>query len=118
MRTIISYTAATLLLIVFQYFLPWWSLVIPCIAAGYLLPFKAYKAFLFGFLMVFITWLGFYLYINHLNNDKIATDIALLFHIPGKYLLFGLCAVTGGLIGGLSSLLGANFKTYRANKGI
>lgn len=114
MKKNLHLTIILIVLILSQYFCPWWTLIIPCIAAGYFVSVKPFKAFMLGFLMPFLVWLFAYLYINFQNSTSpIAAQISQLLHIPNKYLLYFAGSFLIGLVGGFSSLLGFHINGYR-----
>lgn len=91
-----------------QYFGPWWSFAIPCIVLGYwLVP---SRSFLMGFGLIFMIWLGGAIYYDCVSNGLIANRISNAMHLSGKYILFFITSLIGGLIGGLSCLSGKVIK--------
>jgi len=103
MLLIISIALVTWLL---SLFLPWWSLIIPCLVFGALLGKKKFSAFYYGFTAIALLWLFQILWIYTNDGDVMATRIAELFSLPHPWLVVAATVLIGGLTGGLSTLTG------------
>ena len=90
-----------------QCFLPWWTLAIVALAAGYLL--KSKYNFLAGFIAVALLWAGYAYFIDANGAAPLADRVASILYI-NKPLLFLATAFLGGLVGGFASLTGSLLK--------
>lgn len=94
---------------VLGFFLPWWSLAIPCVLFGAWLGKSGGGSFAYGFTGIALLWLNQSLLI-HVGNDGILTArIAELFSIPDPILVILITAIIGGIAGGLSTMTGFYF---------
>lgn len=91
---------------VLQLFLPWWSIALAGFAYGLLFRQKPGKAFLGGFLGIFLLWGIMASYITWVNDGILAGRLASLFSLPGGWLAILATALTGGIVGGISALTG------------
>lgn len=91
---------------VLQFFLPWWSLVIPCFAISFLFGRSGLSSFISGFLAIALLWICTALVIQFQTGSGLPQQISMLF--PGKsiFILYFLTGLTGGLTGAMSSLSG------------
>jgi hypothetical protein len=94
----------------FQFFLPWWTVVIPCAAIAFFYGHSGKSSFLTGFLSTALLWIGLALWISGGTQSALPAQISNLF--PGKsdVVLFMLTGLTGGLTGGFASLTGYLFR--------
>jgi hypothetical protein len=94
----------------FQLFLPWWTMVIPCFVIGFLFGHSGKIAFTTGLLSVGLLWVGLALWISQQTHSALPGQISNLF--PGKsgFVLLTLTGLVGGLTGGLASLTGYLFR--------
>lgn len=86
-------------------FLPWWTLIIPCLLAGYLFPDKAYKAFTAGLAGVGGLWLLLALWADLQNDGIMSAQTADIMQLSEIWLYLITWAI-GGITGGLASLSG------------
>jgi hypothetical protein len=96
-----------------QSLLPWWTLVLPCLAVSFLMGRSGTGSFFAGFFGVGLLWLGLSLYIDWATASPLSQKIAVLF--PGKsvLLLRAITVLVGGLVGGFASLSGYSVKAVR-----
>jgi hypothetical protein len=97
-----------ILLVVFisallQYFLPWWTLSIGCLAIAFLIGNNGFLSFSAGFIGVGLLWLGMAFYIDMITDSILTEKLNRLLPVS-PFLLTGLI---GGLVGGFTSLTGA-----------
>jgi hypothetical protein len=94
----------------FQFFLPWWSLSIPCLAVGFLYGTTGTGSFLKGFLAVALLWTGAAFIISYTSGSSLPVQISGLF--PGKAVgvIYLITALVGGLTGGFSALTGQQLR--------
>lgn len=108
MKIIIACVLTALLAFVLGLFLPWWSIAIAAFGVAALIPQKALKAFLSGFLGVFILWGGLAWWIDINNQGILSKKIAELMQIPGRPLVLILATgLIGGLVAGVAALSGS-----------
>lgn len=89
--------------------LPWWSFAITSLIVSVAIHQRAGRAFLSGFLGVFLLWSGMALLKDAANDHLLSTKVAQVLPLGGSYLL--LILVTG-LIGGLVSAFAAISGSY------
>lgn len=100
LTAILSYAAG--------FYLPWWSIAIAAILVAIVIPQKPLKAFLAGFLSLFLLWLILALYIDSGNQHILSMKIAeLLFKSHSHALIMGVTGLVAGLVGGFAALSGA-----------
>jgi hypothetical protein len=96
-----------------QFWLPWWSLIIPAIAMSYMTGRGAGSSFIAGFLAIGLLWLGLSLYIDWSTGSMLSQKIAQLFLGKSVLVLRLLMLLVGGFTGGLASLSGYSLKALR-----
>lgn len=99
------FTIAICLLL--QYFLPWWTLVLGAMGAGYWFNNKGWVSFLAGMVGVGLLWLFTALLIDMQTQSILTEKVARLFPTKTPGLLFLLTAIIGGLPGGFAALTGS-----------
>lgn len=92
---------------IFQYFLPWWSMVFGAAAAGYYFGNKGWVAFLSGLVAVGLLWAVMAMYIDVQTQSVLTEKVAKLFPTKTPALLILLTAFIGGLPAGFAALTGA-----------
>lgn len=92
--------------LILQLFLPWWSIGLAGFIYGWLFIQKPGKAFLGGFLGIFLLWGIMAAYITYVNDGILAARLASLFSLPHGLLVVLLTALLGGVTGGLSAITG------------
>jgi len=110
MKTIITIGITAIFIYIGELFFPWWISMTIAFIMGYLIPNNAFRAFITGFLSVFLLWLVFALLINMQNGSLIAERIGALFGLPNALLIALLSAAIGGLAAGIAALSGYHFK--------
>jgi hypothetical protein len=112
MKFITSIILTGLLAFIAGLYLPWWSLAIAAFAVAALIHQKPWKAFLSGFLGLFLLWGGLALWINFKNDGVLAVKVASLLPLGGSpYLLIVATGIVSGLIGGLYALTGSYLRS-------
>lgn len=89
-----------------QTFLPWWSCVLVAFAVSALLSKHAGKAFISGFVSIFLLWLGMALIIHVRNEFILAERIAAMLTLPSSHLLPLISGLIGGIAGGIAAWAG------------
>ena len=89
-------------------FFPWWGIAVASILVAVLVHQKAGKAFLAGFLGVFLLWAGLALWIDMKNNGILSKKIALVLPLGGNAILLILVTgLVGGLVAGFAAMSGS-----------
>lgn len=88
-------------------YLPWWSIAIVAFVVALLIPQQAWKAFLGGFIGIFLLWGILAWWINQENQGILSKRIAELLPLNGSAIvLILITAFAGGLVAGLAALSG------------
>lgn len=86
----------------------WWFFVVTAFGVALLVHQKPWKAFLSGFLALFLLWGSLSYWIDLKNDGILSAKIAVLLPLGGSsFLLIIVTALIGGLLAGLSALSGA-----------
>lgn len=89
-------------------YLPWWSVAVIPFLIAYLIPQTAFKAFLTGFLSVFVLCFLIAFVLDSGNDHILSVKVATILPLKGSYLLLNLIgSFLGGLVAGLGALSGA-----------
>lgn len=93
-------------------FLPWWSIAVVSLAVSALVHQKAWKAFLAGFLGIFVLWAGLAWWIDMKNNSVLSQKVASILPLGGSaWALILVTGFIGGLTGGFAALAGSYLRT-------
>ena len=108
MKIIVSIVLTALLSFVGGLYLPWWTIAVAAFIVAMIIPQFAWKAFISGFLGVFILWTLIAWWIDIKNQGILSSKIAVLFHVgsSGITMIF-ISALIGGLIGGFAAMSGS-----------
>jgi hypothetical protein len=114
MKFIVSILLMALLSFALGLYLPWWSLALVAFVVAALIHQRAGKAFLSGFLALFLLW-GILAFIIDANNDHVlSVKVAELLPLGGSSLLLILVtALIAGLVGGLAAMAGSYVRTIK-----
>ncbi len=108
MKLIVAIILTALLAFVGGLYLPWWSVAIAAFLAALLIPLRSGKAFLSGFLGVFILWALLAWRIDMNNEGILSKKVAEIFHLGGSsFLLILVTAFIGALVGGIAAMSGS-----------
>jgi hypothetical protein len=107
MRFIITVILIVLLSATAEYFFPWWTIAVVCFLVSVFVRQKPGKAFWMGFLGIAVFWLGAAMLHDISNAHILSRRMAALFHLPHYTLFVAVTVLIGGLVGGLSALVGA-----------
>lgn len=107
-----KFSAATILTILLGFisglYLPWWGVAITSLLVAVLVHQKAGKAFLAGFLGLFLLWGFLAFWIDMKNNHILSSKIAAILPLGGNsYLLIVVTGFIGGLVAGMAALSGS-----------
>lgn len=87
--------------------LEWWSIALVSFLVALLIPQTIGRAFLSGFLGIFILWAVLALWIDMKNGSALSAEIAELFKLGGySFLLILVTALIGGIVGGFAAMAG------------
>lgn len=106
MKIIIGIVSIMILGYALQFVLPWWSIALATIIVTYLLNKNYWVSFLVGFFAVFLLWGGFALIKDMANESLLSAQVGDLLQGLPSVALIALTGIIGGLIGGLSGLVG------------
>ena len=89
-------------------FSPWWGFAITSLLVAVLVHQKAGKAFLAGFLGIFLLWAGLAWWIDMKNNGILSHKIAQILPLSGNsLLLIIITGIVGGLVAGFAAMSGS-----------
>ena len=89
-------------------FSPWWGFAITSFLVALLVHQKGGKAFLTGFLGIFLLWAGLAWWMDMKNNGILSHKIAQILPLNGNSLLLILITgVVGGLVAGFAAMSGS-----------
>ena len=112
MKLVVATILTALLSFVAGLYLPWWSVAIAAFFAALIIPQFPWKAFLSGFLGVFILWVVIAWWIDMKNQGILSSKIAVLFHLGSSHIvMIFVSALIGALIGGFAALSGCYLRT-------
>jgi len=95
-------------------YLPWWSIAIVAFLVAALIPQRPGKAFLAGFIALFLLWGGLSFWLSTRNDHILAHKISLVvLKIDSPYFLIACCALIGGLVAGMAALTGSFLRTRK-----
>ena len=115
MKLPVATILTALLAFVAGLFFPWWSVAIAALLVAVLVHQKAGKAFLSGFLGLFLLWAGLAWWIDMKNNGLLSKKIASVLPLGGNSILLILVTgLVGGLVAGFAAMTGSYL---RATKG-
>ena len=108
MKFLIAFLLTALLSYAAGFYLPWWCIAVTAFIVAVAIPQKPGKAFLSGFLGLFLLWVGLALYIDMGNQHILSMKIAaLLFKSHSHALIMGVTGLVAGLVGGFAAMSGA-----------
>lgn len=106
MRILISIIAIIVLGYILQLATPWWGIALAAMIVTYVLNKNYWISFLVGFLAVFILWGGFALIKDLSNESLLSAQVGDLLQGLPSVALIALTGLIGGLVGGLSGMVG------------
>lgn len=108
MKLLIAILLTALLAFIAGIYFDWWSLAVTAFIVALLIHQKAWKAFLAGFLGVFILWAGLAWWIDIKNDAVLSTRIAKLLPLGGSSIaLIVVTAFIGALVAGMGAMTGS-----------
>ncbi len=89
-------------------FSPWWGFALTSFLVAILVHQKGWKAFLSGFLGLFLLWAGLAWWVDMQNNSLLSSKIAAILPLGGNsVLLILVTGFVGGLVSGLAAITGS-----------
>jgi len=114
MKWTVSLVLIALLSLTAELYLPFWSVPIAAFLVVALIPQRPWRAFLCGFLALFLLWGGLAFYFDSANNHILSNRVSLLiFQFRSPWLLIAVTGLIGGLLGGLPALTAGFLRTER-----
>ena len=114
MKVLVAVILTALLAVVGGLYFPWWTIAIASFISVLLIPMRTTKAFLAGFLGIFILWAILAWWIDVKNDSILSRKVAQIFPLGGSsFLLILVTAFIGGLVGGLGALCGSYLRNRR-----
>lgn len=108
MKLIVAILLTALLTFIGGLYMQWWSLAIAAFVVGILVHQRPGKAFLAGFLGVFLLWAALAFWIDTKNNGILSKKIATLLPLGGStFALILVTSLIGALIGGMGAITGS-----------
>jgi len=115
MKFMISLVLTALLSFAACLYFPWWSIAIVSFIVAALIAQRPGRAFLSGFIALFLLWGGLSFWISSNNDHVLAHKISLLLlQMDNPNLLIFLTAFIGALVAGLAALAGSYLRKTRA----
>ena len=112
MKFIAALLLTALLSFVSGLYMPWWSLAIMAFLVAVLIHQKAGKAFLSGFLALFVLWGFLALWIDIRNTHILSARVGELLGLGSNALLLILVTgLIGGLVSGFAAMSGSYFRS-------
>ena len=118
MKLLIATILTALLSFIAGIYIPlWWFFAVVALLVALLVHQRGGKAFLAGFLALFILWFVLAFWIDNSNGGVLAVKIASLLPFGGsKWLLIIFTAVIGGLVAGFAALSGSYLRSTSSKK--
>lgn len=115
MKFFISLMLTALLAFAACLFLPWWSIAFASFIVAVLIPQRAGKAFITGFLSLLLLWGGLSFWISNNNEHILAHKVSLLIlKTDSPFLLIAVTALIGALVAGFAALAGSYMRQSRS----
>ena len=108
MKFFISLILTILLSFALCLFLPWWSIAIAAFVVAALIPQKPSKAFVTGFIALFLLWGGLSFWMSNNNEHVLAHKVSqLILKMDSPIVLILATALIGALVAGFAALAGS-----------
>ena len=115
MKFFISLILTMLLSFAACLFLPWWSIAIAAFVVAALIPQKPGKAFLTGFIALFLLWGGLSYWMSNNNDHILAQKVSqLILKMDNPILLIFATALIGALVAGFAALAGSYLRKSKS----
>lgn len=106
MKIVGSIIAIIILGYIIQFVTPWWGVALATMLVTFLLNKNYWVSFIVGFFAVFLLWGGFALIKDLANESLLSAQVGDLLQGLPSIALIVLTGIIGGLLGGLSGLVG------------
>lgn len=108
MKFVISILLTALLSFAVSYYLPWWSIAVVAFIVTALIHQRPIRAFLTGFIALFLLWGGLAFTIDINNQHILSQKIAQVLPLGGSaFLLIIITAFIGALVAAFAALTGS-----------
>ena len=115
MKFFISLILTILLSFAACLFLPWWSIAIAAFVVAALIPQKPLKAFVTGFIALFLLWGGLSFWMSNNNEHVLAHKVSqLILKMDSPLVLVLASALIGALVAGFAALAGSYLRKTKA----
>ena len=115
MKFFISFILTVLLSFALCLFLPWWSIAIAAFVVAALIPQNPFKAFLTGFIALFLLWGALSFWISNNNDHILAHKVSqLILKMDNPILLIFATALIGALVAGFAALAGSYLRKTKS----
>ena len=115
MKFFISLMLTALLSFAACLFLPWWSIALAAFLVAALIPQKPGKAFLTGFIALFLLWGSLSFWISNNNDHILAHKVSqLMLKMDNPIVLVLATAFIGALVAGFAALAGSYLRKSKA----
>lgn len=112
MKFYISIILTALLSLAFGMYMPWWSIALAAFIVAVLIPQAPRRAFLTGFIALFLLWGILALYIDAQNEHILSQRVAeLIIKSKSSFVMILLTALIGALVGGFAALSGSYLRS-------
>jgi hypothetical protein len=116
MKFLIKFILIALLTVLFEQFLPWWSIALAAFLGGLIIKTKGINAFLAGALGVGLVWIWVAWRIDFRTDSILTAKMAGLFQMENKNLMIALTVLIGSVVGAFSAWTGHNFRSLFEKK--
>ncbi len=108
MKFIVAFVLTTLLAFIGGLYMEWWSVALAAFLVSLAVHQRAGKAFIAGFLGIFLLWAGLAWWIDVKNQGVLSKKIAVLMPLGGSAVaLILVTALVGALAGGMGAITGS-----------
>ena len=108
MKFIIAILLTALLSFAIGFYMSWWSIALAAFLVAALIRQNPGRAWLSGFLGIFLLWAGLAWWIDIKNQSILSQKVATLFPLDGSvFMLILITAFIGALVAGFAALTGS-----------
>jgi hypothetical protein len=115
MKLLVATILTAILAFISGLYFPWWCFAITSFLVALLIHQRAGKAFLSGFLGLFLLWAGLAWWIDMKNDHVLSKKIAAVLPLGGSpVLLILVTGLIGGLVAGFAAMTGSYLRSTKA----